>query len=37
MKTPTTLAKTDSKMIKNMSIYNYFYYIFKTIFLILKI
>ena len=28
MKTPTTLAKTDSKMIKNMSIYNYFYWDF---------
>ena len=32
MKTPTLLAKTDQKMIKNMSVYNYFYYIFKTIF-----
>ena len=32
MKTPTFLAKTDQKMIKNMSLYNYFYYIFKTIF-----
>jgi len=32
MKTPTLLAKTDQKMIKNMSLYNYFYYIFKTIF-----
>ena len=32
MKTPTLLAKTDQKMIKNMSLYSYFYYIFKTIF-----
>ena len=32
MKTPTLLAKTDQKMIKSMSLYNYFYYIFKTIF-----
>jgi lipopolysaccharide/colanic/teichoic acid biosynthesis glycosyltransferase len=32
MKTPTLLSKTDQKMIKNMSLYNYFYYIFKTIF-----
>ena len=31
MKTSTLLAKTDKKMIKNMSLYNYFYYIFKTI------
>ena len=36
MKTPTLLAKTDQKMIKNMSLYNYFYYIFKTIFKIIK-
>ena len=32
MKTPILLAKTDCKMISEMSIYNYFYYIFKTIF-----
>ena len=32
MKTPILLAKTDQKMIKEMSLYNYFYYIFKTIF-----
>ena len=32
MKTPTLVAKTDQTMIKNMSLYNYFYYIFKTIF-----
>ena len=31
MKTPTLLAKIDQKMIKDMSIYNYFYFIFKTI------
>jgi lipopolysaccharide/colanic/teichoic acid biosynthesis glycosyltransferase len=36
MKTPTLLAKTDQKMIKDMSLYNYFYYIFKTIFKIIK-
>ena len=36
MKTPTLLAKTDQKMIKNMNLYNYFYYIFKTIFKIIK-
>ena len=36
MKTPSLLAKTDQKMIKNMSLYNYFYYIFKTIFKIIK-
>ena len=36
MKTPTLLAKTDQKMIKKMSIYNYFYYIFKTIFRIIE-
>ena len=32
MKTPTLLAKTDQKMIKKMSLYNYFYYIFRTFF-----
>jgi lipopolysaccharide/colanic/teichoic acid biosynthesis glycosyltransferase len=35
MKTPTILAKTDQKMIKNMNLYKYFYYIFKTIFKII--
>jgi len=35
MKTPTLLAKTDQKMIKSMSLYNYSYYIFKTIFKII--
>ena len=32
MKTPTLLAKTDKKMIKEMSVFNYFYYIFFTIY-----
>ena len=36
MKTPTLLSKADQKMIKNMSIYNYFYYILKTIFRIVE-
>jgi O-antigen biosynthesis protein WbqP len=36
MKTPTLLAKTDQKMIKKMCLYNYFYYIFKTLFKIIK-
>jgi len=36
MKTPTILAKTDLKMIKEMNLYNYFYYIFRTLLLILK-
>ena len=36
MKTPTLLAKTDQKMIKEMSLNNYFYYIFKTIFKIIR-
>ncbi len=31
MKTPKLLARTDQKMIKEMSLYKYFYYIFKTI------
>jgi O-antigen biosynthesis protein WbqP len=35
MKTPTLVAQTDQKMIKSMSLYNYFYYIFKTIFKII--
>ena len=35
MKTPTLLAKTDQKMIKNMSLYKYFSYLFKTIFQII--
>ncbi len=32
MKTPTLLAKTDLRMIKNMNLFYYFYYIFRTIF-----
>ena len=32
MKTPKLLSKTDQKMIKEMNLYNYFYYIFRTIF-----
>ncbi len=36
MKTPTLLAKTDQKMIKNISLYEYFYYIFRTLLLRLK-
>ncbi len=37
MKTPLLLAKTDSKMIKKLNLYYYFYYIFKTLKLTLKI
>ena len=36
MKTPTLLSKTDQKMIKEMNLYNYFYYIIKTIFKIIR-
>ena len=36
MKTPTLLARTDQKMIKEMSLYNYFFYIFRTIFKIFR-
>ena len=36
MKNPTLLAKTDLEMIKQMNIFNYFYYIVLTIFLIFK-
>lgn len=36
MKTPKLLAKTDKKMIKQISLYNYFYYIFKTILKIIR-
>ena len=32
MKTPTLLAKTDKKMINEMSLYMYFNFIFRTIF-----
>lgn len=33
METPILLAKTDFKMIKNMNLYHYFYYIIKTLLL----
>ena len=36
MKTPTLLAKTDLRMIKQMNLFYYFYYIFKTILLIVR-
>jgi lipopolysaccharide/colanic/teichoic acid biosynthesis glycosyltransferase len=36
MKNPTLLAKTDLEMIKQINIFNYFYYIVQTIFLIFK-
>ena len=36
MKTPTLLAKKDQKMINDMSLYNYFFYIFKTILQIIR-
>ena len=32
MKTPKLLSKTDQKMINQMNLYYYFYYIFKTFF-----
>ena len=35
MKTPTLLAKTDAKMIKQMNLYYYFYYIFMTLLYVL--
>ena len=31
MSTPQLLAETDAKMIKNLSVINYFFYIFKTV------
>ena len=37
MKTPTLLSKTDQKMILNINLYYYFYYILKSLMLILKI
>lgn len=37
MKTPTHLAKIDQKMIKNLNLYCYFYFILKTLVLILKL
>jgi lipopolysaccharide/colanic/teichoic acid biosynthesis glycosyltransferase len=36
MKNPTLLAKADLEMIKQINIFNYFYYIVLTIFLIFK-
>ena len=36
MSRPVLLAKTDLKMIKQMNLFYYFYYIFKTILLIFK-
>jgi O-antigen biosynthesis protein WbqP len=36
MKTPTLLAKTDLEMIKQLNIFNYFYYIGVTILMIFK-
>lgn len=36
MKNPVLLAKTDSSMIKGMSLYNYFYYIFISILIVFK-
>ena len=36
MKNPTLLAKTDLKMIKQMNLFNYFNYIFKTVLLNLR-
>ena len=35
MSRPTLLAKTDLKMIKQMNLFYYFYYIFKTVLLII--
>ena len=36
MSRPVLLAKTDLKMIKQMNLFYYFYYIFKTVFIIFK-
>ena len=36
MSTPKLLAKTDLKMIKQMNLFYYFYYIFKTVLLIFR-
>ena len=36
MKTPILLAKTDLEMIKQLNVFNYFYYILVTMFLIFK-
>lgn len=37
MRTPILLAKTDQQMIKKINLYNYFYFILKTLILTLKI
>ena len=37
MKTPILIAKTDQKMIMNMNLYKYFYYIFFTLRMVLKV
>ena len=36
MNRPTLLAKTDSKMIKKMNLFYYFFFIFRTILLLIK-
>jgi lipopolysaccharide/colanic/teichoic acid biosynthesis glycosyltransferase len=36
MSRPLLLAKTDLKMIKQMNLFYYFYYIFKTVLLIFR-
>jgi len=36
MQTPTLLAKIDAQMIKQMNLYYHFYYIFVTLFVLLK-
>ena len=36
METPILLAKTDLEMIEQMSLFNYFYYILKTLIAIVK-
>jgi lipopolysaccharide/colanic/teichoic acid biosynthesis glycosyltransferase len=36
MSRPLLLAKTDLKMIKQMNLFYYFYYILKTVFIIFK-
>ena len=37
METPIILAKTELKMIKKTNLFNYFYYILKTIYLVIKL
>ncbi len=36
MEKPTLLAKTDLKMIQQMNLFKYFYYILKTMLLVIK-